>query len=297
MPRSRDSLTTTDGRDPHRRFAVGSYRIVVLAGTFVVAPFALGVYVGLTAQATIDDLRAQNQQLALEGSAHREAAARVNGQLPTLLEKVEDLAERIGMDPGASASLDSLPDDAMRTVPGQLDSDDLDDVNAVFDSLRGLLESLQDTLQVVTLGVAHREALAEATPAIWPADGWISAGYGYRDDPFTGQRDFHPAVDISTRKGQPVYATATGRVTRASRNGAYGNLVEIDHGFGLTTRYGHLSEFVVATGDTVVRGDVIGSVGATGRATGHHVHYEVWANGRTVNPRKLLGGPPAIAAD
>lgn len=269
----------------------------MLAGAFVVAPFALGVYVGLTAQATIDNLRAQNQQLALEGSAHREAAARVNGQLPTLLEKVEDLAERIGMDTGASASLDSLRDDAMRTVPGQLDSDDLDDVNAVFDSLRGLLESLQDTLQVVTLGVAHREALAEATPAIWPADGWISAGYGYRDDPFTGQRDFHPAVDISTRKGQPVYATATGRVTRASRNGAYGNLVEIDHGFGLTTRYGHLSEFVVATGDTVVRGDVIGSVGATGRATGHHVHYEVWANGRTVNPRKLLGGPPAIAAD
>lgn len=297
MPRSRNSLAATDGRDPQRRFDGGSHWLLVLAGAFLTVPFALGVYVGLTAQATIDDLRAQNQQLAREGSAHREAAARVNGQLPTLLEKVEELAERIGMDQAVRAPVDSLPDDAKPTVPGGLDSDELDDVSAVFDSLRGLLELLQDTLQVVTLGVAHREALAEATPAIWPADGWISAGYGYRDDPFTGQRDFHPAVDISTRKGQPVYATATGRVTRASRNGSYGNLVEIDHGFGLTTRYGHLSEFVVAPGDTVVRGDVIGSVGATGRATGHHVHYEVRANGRALNPRQLLSGPPAVAAD
>ncbi len=297
MPGSRYSPAVTDGRDPHRRFGVGSHWLLVLAGAFLAAPFALGVYVGLTAQATIDDLRAENRQLAREGSAHREAAARVNGQLPTLLETVEELAERIGMDQAARAPLESLPDDATRDVPGRLDADDLDDVNKVFDSLRDLLESLQDALHVVTLGVAHREALAEATPAIWPADGWISAGYGYRDDPFTGQRDFHPAVDISTRKGQPVYATATGRVTRASRNGAYGNLVEIDHGFGLTTRYGHLSAFVVATGDTVVRGDVIGSVGATGRATGHHVHYEVRANGRALNPRKLLSGPPAVAAD
>ena len=84
---------------------------------------------------------------------------------------------------------------------------------------------------------------------------------------------------------------------RASRNGAYGNLVEIDHGFGLTTRYGHLSEFVVTAGDTVVRSDVIGSVGATGRATGHHVHYEVRANGRTINPRRFLIGSRSVATD
>ena len=210
MPGSRKSPSVTDSRGSRRRFDVGSHWLLLLAAAFLAAPFALGVYVGLAAQATIDNLRAQNQQLALEGSAHREAAARVNGQLPTLLEKVEELAERIGMDQAARALVDSLPDDAMQTVPGRLDSDELDDVSAVFDSLRDLLESLEDTLQVVTLGVAHSEALAEATPAIWPADGWISAGYGYRDDPFTGQRDFHPAVDISTRKGQPVYATATG---------------------------------------------------------------------------------------
>ena len=296
MPRSRYSLTITDSRDSPRRFNVGTHWILALAGAFLAAPFTLGVYVGLTAQVTIDDLRAQNERLAREGSAHREAAEHLHGQLPTLLETVEELTTRIGMDPALRASVDRLPD-STQTAPGRPDSDELDAAGEVFDRLRDLLESLEDALQVVTLGVAHREALADATPTIWPVDGWISGGYGYRDDPFTGQRDFHPAIDISTNKGQPVYATATGRVMRASRNGAYGNLVEIDHGFGLTTRYGHLSEFVVTAGDTVVRSDVIGSVGATGRATGHHVHYEVRANGRTINPRRFLIGSRSVATD
>ena len=296
IPRSRYSLAITDGRNSSRRSIVRTHWILALAGAFLAAPFALGVYVGLTAQTTIDDLRAQNERLARESSAHREAAGRLHGQLPTLLETVEELATRIGMDPALRASIDRLPD-ATQTVPGQPDSDELEAAGEMFESLRDLLESLEDALQVMTLGVAHREALADATPTIWPADGWISGGYGYRDDPFTGQRDFHPAIDISTNKGRPVYATATGRVTRASRNGAYGNLVEIDHGFGLTTRYGHLSEFVVTAGDMVVRGDVIGSIGATGRATGHHVHYEVRANGRTINPRRFLIGSPSVATD
>ena len=154
-----------------------------------------------------------------------------------------------------------------------------------FDVLDGLLGTLERKLDVIRQGVAYREALAAATPALWPADGWISGTYGYRSDPFTGLRDFHAAVDISTRKGQPVYAPATGRVMSAASNGAYGNLVELDHGFGLTTRYGHLSGFAVRVGETVRRGQLIGYVGATGRATGSHVHYEVWVNGRERSTR------------
>ena len=109
--------------------------------------------------------------------------------------------------------------------------------------------------------------------------------------------DFHPAVDISTQKGRPVYATATGRVFSAGRNGHYGNLVEIDHGFDLTTRYGHLSDFAVVVGDTVQRGEVIGYVGATGRATGYHVHYEVWSAGRSIDPRRLLAQSRTTSAN
>ena len=296
MPRPRRSLAATDGHVAGRRFRLGVPAVLAVAVSLLAAPFVLGLYLGSTAQATIDDLRTQVARLAREGAVQREAAERLSAQLPMLLATVEDLAERIGMDPALRAAVERLPD-ALRAAPGRPDSDELEAAGQVFERLRDLLESVQDALQVVTLGVAHREALADATPTIWPADGWISASYGYRDDPFTGQRDFHPAVDISTRKGQPVYATATGRVTRASRNGAYGNLIEIDHGFGLTTRYGHLAAFVVAAGDTVVRGDVIGSVGATGRATGHHVHYEVRVNGRTINPHRLLVRPRSVAAD
>ena len=166
-----------------------------------------------------------------------------------------------------------------------------------FGHLGHLLDSLNRELQVVRRGVALREAFAEAIPTLWPADGWVSAGYGYRRDPFTGARDHHPAIDISTRPGEPVYATAAGLVASAKRNGAYGNLVEISHGFELITRYGHLSTFAVRPGDTVQRGDVIGYAGATGRATGNHVHYEVWVNGRTINPLRLISPTDTLAAN
>jgi murein DD-endopeptidase MepM/ murein hydrolase activator NlpD len=111
---------------------------------------------------------------------------------------------------------------------------------------------------------------------------------GNRRDPVNGGADFHPGLDIAGDRGQPVYATAAGRVTQVGYQGAYGNLVVVDHGFGLETKYGHLSKFKVRRGDSVKRGDVLGELGATGRATGNHLHYEVRANGRLLNPLQLL---------
>ena len=137
--------------------------------------------------------------------------------------------------------------------------------------------------------VEKRESLMNATPSIWPVYGWLSAGYGMRADPFTGERDFHPGLDISAEKGTPILATAAGRVEVAAPSGDYGNLVVVDHGYGLVTRYGHLSKFAVWQGREVKRGDVIGYIGATGRATGPHLHYEVLANGKLINPLQLLG--------
>jgi len=123
---------------------------------------------------------------------------------------------------------------------------------------------------------------------MWPAAGWLSSTYGQRPDPFTGRPDFHPGIDVSADKGTPIYATADGTVSSASYSGAYGNLVVLGHGFGISTRYGHMSRFAVKAGDRVQRGDVIGYVGSTGRANGPHVHYEVWLNGRMMNPLRLL---------
>src|SRR5581483_11603979 len=107
----------------------------------------------------------------------------------------------------------------------------------------------------------------------------------------TGEPGYHQGLDISTEKGSPVYATADGTVESAAYTGDYGNLIVLRHGFGLATRYGHLSAFGVKPGQSVKRGDVIGYVGATGRATGAHLHYEILANGKLLNPLQLLTQP------
>ena len=111
---------------------------------------------------------------------------------------------------------------------------------------------------------------------------------GNRVDPMTGGNDFHAGLDIAGDKGQPVFATAAGTVVSADYHGNYGNFVTIEHGYGLETRYGHLQSFDVKKGAKVQRGDIIGRVGATGRATGSHLHYEVLANGSLLNPLRLL---------
>jgi murein DD-endopeptidase MepM/ murein hydrolase activator NlpD len=114
---------------------------------------------------------------------------------------------------------------------------------------------------------------------------------GNRADPINGEKDFHPGLDISADRGDPVYSTADGKIVNASAAGNYGNLVIVDHGYGIETRYGHLSAFKVKVGQVVKRGDLVGLVGATGRATGSHLHYEVRANGRILNPLQLLLNP------
>jgi murein DD-endopeptidase MepM/ murein hydrolase activator NlpD len=159
-----------------------------------------------------------------------------------------------------------------------------------FGILKNVLGSLEGHLNIVRRNVEKREMLMNATPSIWPIHGWLSAGFGMRPDPFTGERDFHPGLDISAEKGTPILATADGTVQLAAPSGDYGNLVIVNHGYGLTTRYGHLSKYAVWVGKPVKRGEVLGYVGATGRATGPHLHYEILANGKLMNPMQLLAG-------
>jgi murein DD-endopeptidase MepM/ murein hydrolase activator NlpD len=125
-------------------------------------------------------------------------------------------------------------------------------------------------------------------PTIWPVRGQITAGFGQRMDPFSGEGMFHAGVDISVPYGTKVEATADGMVFEASREGGYGNEILIDHGFGITSKYGHLSRILVVVGQEVKRGQVIGAVGVTGKATGPHLHYEVHVHDTPVNPAKYL---------
>ncbi|WP_345166723.1 M23 family metallopeptidase [Sphingomonas daechungensis] len=113
----------------------------------------------------------------------------------------------------------------------------------------------------------------------------FTSGYGVRSDPFRGAAAMHPGIDLAGPYGTAIYATADGTVLRAGwNNGGYGNLVEIDHGRGIATRYGHLSQVLVSAGDRITRGQLIARMGSTGRSTGSHLHYEVRIDGRPVNP-------------
>jgi murein DD-endopeptidase MepM/ murein hydrolase activator NlpD len=129
---------------------------------------------------------------------------------------------------------------------------------------------------------------ANAAPNLWPVEGQITGSFGERIDPFNGEGAFHSGVDISAGFGSPVMAPADGVVTFADFMGGYGRAVMVDHGHGISTRYGHLASFAVTGGQVIHRGDTIGYVGLSGRSTGPHLHYEVRINDTPVNPYKYL---------
>ena len=133
-----------------------------------------------------------------------------------------------------------------------------------------------------------QKSLLASTPSIWPVRGWLTSTFGYRTSPFTGRREMHKGLDIATRSGTPIIAPADGLVVFSGREGGFGNMIVIDHGYGITTRYGHCSALDAKLGQKIKRGDVIARVGNTGRSTGPHVHYEVAVNGVPVNPSRYI---------
>jgi murein DD-endopeptidase MepM/ murein hydrolase activator NlpD len=274
---------------------------VVFACAIVTLPVLVGIGAAWKAKSDVAELYVSERALEQENESYRTATAELSSQIQSLQTAITDLGARAALDPSLARAMETLPAfvkaRAMGGNVGTTAKQDATYTNALtalanpedtFGLLRTLLEGLESRLSVVQRNVEKRNALANATPSIWPAHGWLTSTMGRRTDPMTGGADYHPGLDIAGDKGQPVYATAAGVVTHAGRQGAYGNLIVIDHGFGLQTRYGHLSGFQVHEGARVQRGDLIGRLGATGRATGTHLHYEVLANGRLLNPLRLL---------
>ena len=134
---------------------------------------------------------------------------------------------------------------------------------------------------------SKKEMLAH-TPSIWPIMGWVTSVFGFRTDPFTGLSQMHEGIDISNRVGTPVVASADGIVSDTGNDLVYGKLLVISHGFGMTTRYSHLSKVMVRVGEKVKRGDKMAEVGMSGRTTGPHLHYEIKLNGIPVNPVRYI---------
>jgi murein DD-endopeptidase MepM/ murein hydrolase activator NlpD len=133
-----------------------------------------------------------------------------------------------------------------------------------------------------------QQALLASAPSIWPVRGWVTSDFSVRLDPYTGQRVMHEGLDVAAAIGAPVRAPADGTVVFAGAEGGYGHVLVIDHGYGLKTRFGHLSRIDVKLGEKVKRGQFVAAVGNSGRSTGPHLHYEVRVNGVADNPRKFI---------
>ena len=269
--------------------------LAVMAGALAL-PLLMGLGARWSASSEISHWRSTAASLEIENASYREATAQLSAQISALQSAVDDIGERAAVDPAASRAMDRLPaavrSRAMGGATGAvapLVGGGFGTADAAFTVLSDILSLIETRLATVRTGVERRQALASATPSIWPVTGWLSSNFGNRRDPFTGNSDFHPGLDISADRGQPVLATADGTVINASYHGSYGNLVVIDHGFGITTKYGHLSRFAVMNGQQIRRGDLVGYVGSTGRSTSPHLHYEVWVNDKLTNPLRLLG--------
>lgn len=159
----------------------------------------------------------------------------------------------------------------------------------MIDSLAQRIEDREHQLRMLDIVSSQKklehERYVEGRPITW---GWLSSKYGYRSDPFTGKRTWHNGVDLAGREGSDIISVAAGVVTFAGERYGYGNLVEVEHGDGLVTRYAHAKTVKTEVGEVVQKGQVLAAMGSTGRSTGPHVHFEVLQNGKSKNPETYI---------
>lgn len=284
-----------------RRVTISLRTVTAVVVSAILLPVLIGLGAKWSASAEINRLSADNFALTIETGNYRATTGELTTQIQSLESVIDELGTRAWLDPAQARAMQKLPAVVKARAAGGAApqsaavstalSSSLGSPEDTFGVLRNLLRGLESRLSYVRRDVERQEALAAATPSIWPTYGWLTGTFGRRSDPFTGEPAFHQGLDISTEKGQPIYATAHGVVESSGYTGEYGNLIVLKHDFGLSTRYGHLSKFSVKPGAVVKRGEVIGFVGSTGRSTGAHLHYEIVANGKLINPLQLLTQP------
>ena len=183
----------------------------------------------------------------------------------------------------------SMPEDLDTDIALKEDHDILiRQMHEQVDQIEQVAAIQKNSFDSLVKSLDGKRNLLAATPSLRPTRGWISSEFGYRISPFTGKRELHKGLDIANRHGTPIIAPADGVVTYAKKRWLMGNMVTIDHGYGMVTRYGHLDKFKVEKGTRVKRGDIVGLMGNTGRSTGPHLHYEVILNGVPVDPGRYI---------
>ncbi len=281
---------------------------LVVAG-FLILPAGL-MYVGY--QLGINDMRANPDDLNLAYQTEVDSQRlKIEEATQDARENMDALALRLGKLQAHVIRLDALG--SRLTTMAKLDRGEFDfsqpparggpvsalektgksmeihDFLGALGDLSKQLDNRSQQLNVLETMMMTNNLQAEVEPAGRPISrGWLSSYFGIRTDPFTGRRVHHSGIDFAGKLGSDIVAVASGVVTFAGRRSGYGNLVEVNHGKGYSTRYGHALSIEVKVGDTIKKGQVVAKMGTTGRSTGPHVHFEVLNNGRAVNPKRYI---------
>jgi len=272
---------------PHTRAKLRKWRIsVTQLRVALVACLVLGLgsvlAFWLYFRSTVDQdqvtrLHQENENLRETNQSFEASIRRLQQQLSTYEDRTRQLA--------IVAGISSLAGNGEGGGIGGTDfGPGLDAFEAYLESAEVRASRIDEQLDQIAVKLEERQRWIASTPSITPVKGLFTSGFGFRKDPQTGKQAFHPALDIAAPVGYPIVAPADGVVTRAGRIGGLGKAVYLSHGFGINTRFGHMSRLDVRPGQEVKRGEIIGYVGSTGRSTGYHLHYEVHVDGKAVNP-------------
>jgi len=244
--------------------------------------FSVQYFTSLSQTHELTKLKRENHDLQDANEQFSKSVETLRTQLHTVEEKTRKLA--------IIAGVTTLDESAQGGVGGIRQTEDpvTSRYRDEVDQMNFRSRRIASDLSLLEEKFVEKSQMLASTPSIVPVRGILTDGFGGRSDPFTGEKGNHGAVDISSAAGQPVRAPADGIIVKADWANGYGNVVYISHGYGLSTRYGHLAKFNARPGQKVKRGEVIGFVGSTGRSTGPHLHYEVRMNGNPVNPLEYI---------
>ncbi|WP_371365028.1 hypothetical protein SRRS_54810 [Sporomusa rhizae] len=288
---------------PHHTKSV--FRICIPIKTIKYTAAALGICL-LLLSGTMLNYRFQANaatQDKLELTQLREVNDKQKAQLTELAKATADLQEDMNRLNQLDSDLRRMVNgeeaaETSRSAPARLSNHNgqggpevkpnIDQLTSLVKELRAAAIQREESLTNIKSAIASKNERMAVTPSIWPASGEVTSRFGWRNSPWGGGSDWHPGIDIASSYGTPIMATADGTVTNSSWFGGYGNMVEIDHGNGIVTIYGHNSRNAVGVGQHVKKGQVVAYMGSTGMSTGTHVHYEVRVNGTAVNPSSFL---------
>ncbi len=298
------TLSTHNGRFKlGQRHQLNMKMVVIVATLFMITALLLLIGARFSSTVTtasshdqriekvVEEQRDNFDQMSVEVSANLDALTQRVGLLQAHINRLNALGDKLVVMANINAEEFNFMDVPAIGGPQEpeLQGYESQAISKALELLELQLLESEQKLSALDEILMESELQNEIKPQGRPVmDGWMSSSYGYRNDPFNGRRQFHKGIDFAGAKNSPVFAVAGGIVTRAEKKPGYGNLVEIDHGNGYVTRYGHANALHVKPGDVVKKGKHIADMGSTGRSTGPHVHFEVIKEGRHTNPSAMI---------